>query len=304
MKIYVTGGFGMVGRSLVSVGKAHGHDMICNTREQLNLNNYEDLVSFLKDCQPDLVIHSAGKVGGIKANIASPLDFFQENLFLGSNVIRACLSLGIDKLVNLGSSCIYPRAAKNPFTEDQLLTGKLEPTNEGYALAKLSIAKFCEYASQQKKVSYKTVIPCNLYGPWDKFDSNNAHLVPAVISKLHQAKLNNKEIIDIWGSGNARREFMYVDDLSSFIFHGLDKLNEWDAYINVGLGVDYSINDYYYAIADVVGYKGSFEHDLNRPEGMMQKLVCTKKQKSMGWEPNISLEEGLEKTYEFYLSKY
>jgi GDP-L-fucose synthase len=225
-----------------------------------------------------------------------------ENLDMGRNVIMASRQAGVKQLLNLGSSCMYPRSAPNPLREDMVLTGELEPTNEGYALAKIVVARLCNYVSREDaSFQYKSLIPCNIYGRHDKFDPKHSHMVPAVIQKIHQAKLSGAGQVDIWGSGHARREFMYAGDLADCMWRAIRQFDTLPPMLNVGLGVDLSILDYYKAIAGVVGYSGRFVHDLTKPEGMAQKLVSTEKLEQWGWSATSTLEQGLTTTYQFYL---
>lgn len=294
----------MVGRNLTALAEKEGHDVLAPVRTELDLSSQADIEKYILQYRPDVVIHAAGLVGGIQANIASPYDFCYQNLLIGLNVVNAAYSAGVKRLVNLGSSCMYPRNAENPLSEDQILQGELEPTNEGYAIAKVAVARLCDYITKQYGVSYKTLIPCNLYGYWDKFDPNHSHMIPAVIRKIYEAKVNNCTVVDIWGDGTARREFMFAGDLASFILFALDSFDRLDQYTNVGIGSDYSINDFYKEIANVIGYQGVFEHDLTKPAGMSQKLVDTSGLFRIGWVAPTSLQEGIKKTYEFYLREY
>ena len=300
MKILLTGGNGMVGRNILSIAESHGFVFDAPTKEKLDLLDAKAVIEYIKSSKPDTVIHAAGLVGGIQANIASPYDFGFANLQIGLNIINACNTCNVTRMINLGSSCMYPHSAKNPLKESYLLSGSLEPTNEGYAIAKLATAKLAEYSNYQHGTQYKTIIPCNLYGRWDKFEPSNSHMIPGVIRKLHEAKLNGLEQVDIWGDGKARREFMYAEDLADFIIFVIHHYNDVSDVINAGLGLDYSINDYYQAISDVVGYKGAFYHDLSKPTGMKQKLVDTSLQTKLGWKPKHSLSEGLRKNVRIF----
>lgn len=303
MKIFLTGGTGMVGRNIIALATKQGHEVYAPSRQELNLASIDDIKQKIESFQPDVVIHSAGLVGGIQANIAAPYDFCFENIQMGMNIVQGAFLAGVTKLINLGSSCMYPRFASNPLKEEMVLQGELEPTNEGYAIAKVATAKLAEYLSQQYGVSYKTYIPCNLYGYWDKFDPNKSHMIPAVIRKLDDAVKQQLDVVDIWGDGLARREFMFAEDLADFIVYSLSKFEQVPNNINIGIGQDYSINEYYQAVAKSVGYNGKFEHDLSKPAGMKQKLVDISKQTQLGWSPNTSLEMGIKKTYEFYLNE-
>ncbi|HIF9419448.1 TPA: GDP-L-fucose synthase family protein [Photobacterium damselae] len=303
MKIFLTGGTGMVGRNIIALAIEQGHEVYAPSRSELNLASIADIKAYLEEITPDVVIHCAGLVGGIQANIEAPYDFCFENLQMGTNIVHASHLAGVSKLINLGSSCMYPRFAENPLREDMVLQGELEPTNEGYAIAKVATARLADYVSQQYGVEYKTYIPCNLYGYWDKFDPNKSHMIPAVIRKLNDAVKAGTEVVDIWGDGTARREFMFAEDLADFILFSLTKFEQVPRYINVGIGSDYSINEYYQTVANVVGYTGRFEHDVSKPAGMKQKLVDINKQTQLGWSPKTSLEMGIEKTHVFYLNE-
>ena len=199
---------------------------------------------------------------------------------------------------------MYPREATNPLNEELILKGELEPTNEGYAIAKITTTRLCEYINRENgEFQYKTVIPCNLYGKYDKFDPKNSHMLPAVIRKIHEAKINNQEVLDIWGDGEARREFMYAEDLADFVYYAIENFEKMPQNINVGLGHDYTINEYYKVVADVIGYKGKFIHDLSKPVGMKQKLIDDSKLQEFGWKYKTSLQDGIKKTYEYYLNE-
>jgi len=304
MKILITGGSGMVGKNLVHFfNKNTNHELFYPTSSDLNLLDNIEVKHYFKLKKPDVIIHCAGLVGGIQANIKHPYSFLSRNLIMGSNVIEAAIANNVEKLINLGSSCMYPKDLDRELEEKDILTGVLEPTNEGYAIAKIAVAKLCEYAKKEFNFDYKTIIPCNLYGMWDKFDPKNSHMIPAVIRKLHLAKIS-EENAEIWGDGTSRREFMYAEDLADFINYSLNNYNSLDDYTNVGLGIDYSILDYYNEISSIVGYNGDFVFDLTKPSGMKRKQCSIKKQDKMGWKPKHTLKEGLTKTYKYYLENY
>ena len=303
MKIFLTGGNGMVGRNIQMVARHFAHQIDAPSRQELDLFDLNKIQDYLNRTNPDLVIHTAGLVGGIQANTAAPYDFCLQNLQIGLNVIQAAHSVGVKRLLNLGSSCMYPCAAANPLKESSLLTGELEPTNEGYAIAKIAVAKLAQYLSQQYSLSYKTIVPCNLYGLWDKFGVNNSHMIPAVIRKIHEAKEQGHEYVEVWGDGSAKREFLFAEDLADFIFFGIERFERLPTLMNIGLGFDYSINDYYATVKEVVGYTGSFKHNLSKPTGMQQKLVDISLQKHFGWKPRTDLKTGIARTYEFFLSR-
>ena len=292
----------MVGRNILEHPKTEEHEIIAPARKDLDLLDRPSILNSLVNFKPDFVIHCAGRVGGIQANMANPVAFLRDNTDIGLNVIEASLKAGVTNFINLGSSCMYPRKAENPLREDEILKGELEPTNEGYALAKIVAAKFCEYiAKENDSKNYKTIIPCNLYGRHDHFDPSTSHLIPSVIRKLHDAKMDGRGVIDIWGDGSARREFMYAEDLADFIFFAIDNFERMPQNLNLGLGHDYSINEYYTAIASVIGYSGQFENDLSKPVGMRQKIVDITELKQFGWSHKTSLVNGIRQAYEFYI---
>lgn len=302
MKVLITGANGLVGRNLKD-RCPEGVQLLTPSSKTLNLLDFTTTQKYILDNQPDLVIHAAGVVGGIQANIANPIKFLAENNQIGHNLITSCYQGNIKKFINLGSSCIYPKDANNPLTEDKILKGELEPTNEGYALAKIYALRYCEYIKREDpSFNYKTIIPCNLYGKWDKFGEKNSHMIPAVIKKIDKAVQNDEESVEIWGSGLARREFMYAGDLADSIWYCVANFDKMPDLMNVGLGFDYSINEYYQEIANIVGFKGSFTHDLSKPEGMKQKLVDIQRLEQLGWKPSFSLNEGIKETYKYYKS--
>lgn len=304
-KILITGSNGMVGRNMVEFEKSKDYVLLTPSSRDLNLLNRRLVDNYIKETKPDIVIHCAGRVGGIQANLANPVSFLVENTQIGLNIIMGSYENGIKKFINMSSSCMYPKDAINPLKEELILKGELEPTNEGYAIAKTTSTRLCEYINREnKEFQYKTIIPCNLYGRYDKFDSKHSHMLPAVIKKIHEAKVNNQNIVEIWGNGEARREFMYVEDLADFTYFALENYEKMPQNINVGLGHDYTINEYYKAIAEVIGYKGKFTHDLLKPVGMRQKLIDDTKLKKFGWKYKTSLKDGIQKTYEYYLKGF
>ena len=294
----------MVGRNFLEHPFAKNSEIIAPTSAELDLRDYLAVFDALERFQPDIVLHSAGKVGGIQANIREPVSFLLDNLDMGRNIVWAARNLGIKRLLNLGSSCMYPRDATNPLGEEKVLHGELEPTNEGYALAKVTVSRLCQYIGrEQPELKYKTLIPCNIYGRYDKFDPQHSHMVPAIVHKLHQAKAARSQFVDIWGDGNARREFMYAGDLADCMWAAVEKFDSLPDTMNVGMGSDLTVNEYYAVAARVVGYSGGFEHDLSKPVGMKQKLVCVERASSWGWQAPTSLEQGLAKTYAYYLEE-
>jgi len=304
MRILLTGGGGMVGQNILEHTGLKKYEVLAPRSCELNLRDLNAVQNYLNKHQPDMIIHAAGKVGGIQANIREPVSFLLENLDIGQNLISAAHQAGITRLINLGSSCMYPRENSEPLREEQILTGELEPTNEGYALAKIVTARLCEYIMRENQsYQYKTLVPCNIYGRFYKFDPRNSHLLPAIIHKLHQAKVSGEETVSIWGDGLARREFMYGGDLADAIVHAVNTFEMLPDCMNIGLGYDFSINEYYQAAAEVLGYEGQFEHDLTKPVGMKRKIVDISRQQHWGWNPQHSLKQGIQKTYSYYLER-
>ena len=301
MKVFLTGGSGMVGKNIQEHSEALSYEIFSPSSQELDLLDYDAVRRYIGVVNPDIVIHAAGKVGGIQANILNPVDFLTQNVHMGLNVISAASSLNVTNLINLASSCMYPRDAGNPLSEDMILKGKLEPTNEGYALAKIVSTRLCEYlVKEDPEKNYKTLIPCNLYGRHDKYDPKHSHLIPAVIRKIHEAKIHGTGVVNIWGDGEARREFMCAKDLADFIFFAIDNFQKIPQNINVGLGRDYSIIDYYNTVASVIGFDGEFEFDLTKPVGMRQKLVDTQNLRNIGWSHKVDLVDGIQESYNFF----
>jgi GDP-L-fucose synthase len=297
----------MVGKNILEHTKADRYEILAPSSQELDLTNAADTQHYINEAKPDVIIHAAGRVGGIQANIANPVDFLVTNTDIGRNVILAAFKAGVPQLINLASSCMYPRIAPTPLSEELVLKGELEPTNEGYAIAKIFATRLCEYINRESKkkstssVRFKTLIPCNLFGRHDKFEPEHSHLIPAIIHKLHQAKVTCATEVDIWGDGTARREFMYAGDLAGAVLQAVQDFDKIPDLINIGLGHDHSINEYYAAAAQVIGWKGNFVHDTTKPVGMKQKLVDISRQRGWGWMPSISLASGIDKTYQYYL---
>lgn len=295
----------MVGRNLLEHTGIGEFDVLAPRSHELDLRDFAAVLAYLNKYRPDMVIHAAGKVGGIQANMREPVGFLLENLDMGRNIVWASRQTGIKRLINLGSSCMYPRNHNEPLSEELVLKGELEPTNEGYALAKVVTARLCEYITREDaSFQYKTLIPCNLYGRHDKFDPAHSHLIPAIIHKVHQAKQNGQTTVEIWGDGTARREFMYAGDLADALIHAIKAFESLPSMMNVGLGHDHTINEYYQAAADVMGYSGSFVHDTTKPVGMARKLVSVARQQAWGWCAGSDLRTGIERTYDFYLKEF
>jgi GDP-L-fucose synthase len=302
-KILLTGGNGMLGRNVIEYSKCCQYNIIYPTSQELNLLDSNAIKKFLVAKQIDTVVHCAGLVGGIMANMQNPTQFLSDNLLMGVNLVNAALECGVTQLLNIGSSCMYPRNYKNPLKEEYLLQGEFEPTNEGYALAKITVAKLCEYINKQFGLDYKTLIPCNLYGSWDKFSPQVSHLVPAIVSKIYEAQLNQVDEVTIWGDGLARREFMYAKDCAAAIFFALENLSKLASYTNVGLGYDHTINQYYQIIAEVIGYTGRFNYDLSKPVGMSQKLLDINRLSQLGWQATTKLSVGVSLTYKYFIEE-
>ena len=303
-KILITGSNGMVGKNIVLFSKAKEYEFLTPSSKELNLLDRLSIDSYIQKYQPNIVIHCAGLVGGIQANIAQPVSFLVKNTQMGLNILMSSYENGIKEFINMSSSCMYPREAINPLGEELILKGELEPTNEGYAIAKITSTRLCEYINRENESClYKTIIPCNLYGKYDKFNPKHSHMLPAVIRKIDEAKDNGLNELDIWGDGEARREFMYAEDLADFVYYALENFDLMPQNINVGLGKDYTINEYYTAISKVIGYNGSFLHDLTKPVGMKQKLIDDSKLQAFGWKHKTSLDEGIHKIYTYYLNE-
>ncbi|WP_034729248.1 GDP-L-fucose synthase family protein [Bacteriovorax sp. BSW11_IV] len=302
MKIFISGGSGMVGRNLLEQLQNKNFDIDAPSSKTLNLLKKEDVSNYLKGKKFDFVIHCAGKVGGIQANMKDPFNFLYENLEMGKNLVLAAKENNIQNFLNIGSSCIYPRNYSEPIKESHLMTGELEPTNEGYALAKITVLKLCQYLNESTNLSYKTIIPCNLYGKYDNFSEERSHLVPAIIRKVIEAKEKGLDKIVVWGDGNARREFMYTKDFASFIEYSILNFDKIPNILNVGLESDFTINQYYNEVCAILGFEGVLEHDLTKPVGMLRKKVDTSLLSETDWKPSYSLKQGLSETIDFYRS--
>ena len=304
LRILLTGGQGMVGQNIREHHRAKSLIVFAPTSAELDLADERSVRTYIKTNKPDVVIHAAGRVGGIQANMAHPVDFLDVNNVIGRNVIMG-VGPRSEALINLGSTCMYPKSAPNPLSEDMILTGPLEPTNEGYALAKIMAMRLCSYINREDpKARFKTLIPCNLFGPHDKFDPKHSHLLPAIIHKVHQAKITGQPTVEIWGDGKARREFMYAPDLADAVWRAVADIEMLPELTNIGTGRDYTINEYYAEVANVINWNGEFLHDLTRPVGMKQKLCDTSRAIKWGWRAPTDLRTGIQETYKFYLESY
>lgn len=322
-KILVAGSTGLVGSAIIRGLLAKGYQNIIATTHQkqfvkahpflkdkavtiipVDLTNQEQTKSFFEKHQPEYVFLAAAKVGGIGANTAYPAEFIYQNLMIAANVIHAAYIYRIKKLLNLGSSCIYPKNADQPITEEALLTGELEPTNEAYAIAKIAAIKLCRYYNQQYQTNFISIMPTNLYGPYDNFNPETSHVIPAMMYKFHQAKKENKSEVILWGTGRPKREFLYVDDLAQASIYLMENYNAADLgeIINIGTGKDLTIQELAQLIQEIVGFKGKIVWDATKPDGMNQKQLDISKITKLGWQAKVQLKEGLQKTYQWYLS--
>ena len=311
-KIYIAGHRGLVGSAIVRQLEGRGFtNLLMRTHNELDLTNQAQVKSFFNQENPKYVIIAAAKVGGIHANNTYPADFIYQNMMIEANIINASYESKVERLLFLGSTCIYPKAVEQPMREDALLTGLLEPTNEPYAVAKIAGIKLCESYNRQYGTDYRSVMPTNLYGINDNFHLENSHVIPALMQRFDQAKVNNDSEIVVWGSGNVMREFLYVDDMAeaSLFVLELDK-DVYEAntqpmlsHINVGSGKDTTIRELAEIMKETTGYKGKIIFDIAKPEGPARKLIDITKLKKMGWEHNVGLKEGLENTYQWYLQQ-
>lgn len=316
MKIYVAGHRGMVGGAILrrlQARKAAGENLtlVTRTHAELDLTDQAQVRDFMQAEKPEVVILAAARVGGILANNTYPADFIYENLMIECNVIHQAFAAGVTRLLQLGSSCIYPREAPQPMREDALLTGVLEPTNEPYAVAKIAGIKLCESYNRQHGTDYRSVMPTNLYGPGDNFHPQNSHVLPALIRRFHEAAQNGTEVVTIWGSGKPMREFLHVDDMAEASLFVLDLPRDvYEAntqpmlsHINVGTGSDVSILELAQIVAEVTDFKGRIETDPGKPDGTMRKLMDVSRLAAMGWRARIGLREGIEETYAWFLAQ-
>jgi len=315
-KIYVAGHRGMVGSAIVRNLQAKGFtNIVARTHAQLDLTNQQAVSAFFETEKPEQVYLAAAKVGGIHANNTYPAEFIYDNLMVQNNVIHQAFLNGVQKLLFLGSSCIYPKLAPQPMSEEALLTGKLEPTNEPYAVAKIAGIKMCESYNRQygqsHGIDYRSVMPTNLYGPGDNYHPENSHVIPALIRRFHEAKLSNAPEVVIWGTGTPRREFLYVDDMAaaSVFVMGLDKAiydsqtQPMQSHINVGFGSDVTINELAHAVATAIGYQGVIRFDSSKPDGSPRKWMDSSKLNTLGWKPLVGLQEGLSNAYSDLLER-
>jgi len=304
-KIYIAGHRGLVGSALLRKLQNEGYEyLITRTSKELDLRRQAEVEAFFAHEKPEYVFLAAGTVGGIIANSTYRAEFIYDNIMIAANVINAAHKLKIKKLLNLGSSCIYPKLAPQPMREEYLLTGLLESTNEAYAVAKIAAIKLCRYYNEQYGTNFISVMPTNLYGPNDNFDLETSHVLPALIRKFHEAKASHQESVTLWGSGKPYREFLYVDDLADACIFLMDKydFNDIGEFVNIGTGKDVTIRELAELVKRIVGYEGDIRHDLTKPDGTPKKLLDVSRLQSLGWNAKTNLEEGIRKTYEFFVA--
>jgi GDP-L-fucose synthase len=302
-KIYVAGHNGMVGSAIIRTLRDKGYqNLIYKTSKELNLMRQKDVEEFFEKEKPEFVFLAAAKVGGINANNTYPAEFIYNNIMIESNIIHSAYKYKVKKLLFLGSSCIYPKFAEQPIKEEYLLTGPLEPTNEAYAIAKITGIELCKFYRRQYGVDFISVMPTNLYGINDNFDLNTSHVLPALIRKIHEAKIANQKEVIMWGTGKPKREFLYVDDLADACLYLMEHYSD-EMHVNVGTGEDIEIRELTYLIKDIIGYEGEILSDLSKPDGTPRKLLDVSKLHQLGWEHKVNLIEGIRKVYEWYLNQ-
>ena len=302
-KIYVAGHNGMVGSAIIRSLRDKGYqNLIYKTSKELNLMRQQDVEDFFEKEKPQYVFLAAAKVGGIHANNTYPAEFIYNNVMIESNIIHSAYKYKVKKLLFLGSSCIYPKFAEQPIKEEYLLTGPLEPTNEAYAIAKITGIELCKFYRRQYGVDFISAMPTNLYGINDNFDLNKSHVLPALIRKIHEAKIANQKEVVMWGTGKPKREFLYVDDLADACLYLMQHYSD-ELHVNVGTGEDIEIRELAYLIKDIIGYKGNIISDLSKPDGTQRKLLDVSKLHQLGWKHQVKLEEGIRNVYEWYLNQ-
>lgn len=303
-KIYVAGHRGLVGSAIVRNLQEKGfNNIICRTHKELDLTNQNEVRRFFEEERPEYVFLAAAKVGGIHANNTYPADFIYENLMIQNNVIKAAHDFEVKKLLFLGSTCIYPKMAPQPIKEDYLLTGSLEETNEAYAVAKIAGLEMCKFFKRQYGDNFISCMPTNLYGPNDNFNLKNSHVLPALIRKFHEAKVNNSEVVEVWGTGKPLREFLYVDDMADacvFLMENYDG----EQHVNIGTGVEVSIRELAETVKEVVGFEGELLFNTDMPDGTPRKLTTVDKLNGLGWRHKVDLNNGIKMAYEWFLENY
>ncbi|CAN7690436.1 GDP-L-fucose synthase [Paenibacillus sp. LjRoot153] len=300
-KIFIAGHRGLVGSAILRNLENQGYsNLLYRASSEMDLRNQQEVLEFFKSEEPEFVFLAAAKVGGIIANNTYPADFIRDNLMIQNNIIDASYKFGVKKLLFLGSTCIYPKFAPQPMKEEYLLTGELEPTNEPYAIAKIAGIKMCQSYNRQYGTKYISVMPTNLYGPYDNFDLETSHVMPALIRKFHEAKENESSFVEVWGTGNPKREFLYVDELADACVFIMNHYEE-NEIVNIGVGEDISIGDLARLIKDIVGFKGAIRFDSSKPDGTPRKLVDVTKLNKLGWKAETSLEQGIKQAYKWFM---
>lgn len=302
-RIYVAGHLGMVGSAVVRRLQREDCEVLTADRRQVDLRNQEQVQQWVRTSRPNVVIIAAARVGGIFANDTRPAEFLYDNMMIEANLIEASRDVGVEKLLFLGSSCIYPRLADQPMPEEALLSGPLEPTNEWYAIAKIAGLKLCAAYRRQYGCDFISAQPTNLYGPGDNFDLMSSHVIPALIAKMHHAKSSNAEIVELWGTGKPKREFLHVNDLADALVFLLQRYSD-ETHINVGTGEEVSIGELAHLVGQVVGFRGSFQHATDKPDGMPRKLLDVARLNNLGWRATTSLRDGLAGAYRWYVEHY
>lgn len=305
-KIFIAGHAGLVGSAVKRKLESEGYgNVIVRSYPDLDLTNQQDVESFFSSEKPEYVFLCAAKVGGIFANSTYPAEFIYENIMIAANVIHASYRHDVRKLLNLGSSCIYPKLAPQPLKEDYLLTGELEPTNEPYAIAKIAAIKLCRYYNKQYETDFISVMPTNLYGPGDNFDLETSHVLPALIRRFHEAKEQGNLAVTLWGTGRPKREFLYVDDLAEALVYLMSRCDAstMGEFVNIGIGKDMTIMELAVLVKGIVGYQGDIQWDTSKPDGTPQKLLDVTRIEGLGWKARIGLKEGIQNTYNWYLGK-
>ena len=303
--ILITGASGMVGRSLVARLRRDGYEnLLTPPSRQVDLRDQTAVDRYFSAHKVDYVFHLAGHIGGIGASVTYPVEFLYENMMISLHVINAARRAGVSKLVYLSSSCVYPRDCPQPMKEEDILTGAFEPTNEGYAIAKVAAMKLCEYANREYGANFINLMPCNLYGSGDHFEPEKSHVVSALIYKFHEAKRKRLSAVEVWGTGNTRRELLFVDDLADAMVFFMNNRDAKDVgpFVNIGLGEDVAIRDLAAAIKDIVGYTGEISYDPSKPDGMPRKLMDVTRAARLGWRAKVKIDEGLKLTYDWFLS--
>lgn len=305
MKVILTGASGMLGSSITKAWDKQRPDdeLVVLNSSVVDLRNREETLKTFESISPQAVIHAAAVVAGIEAKVSYPTKYLLDNLLIDTSVISSCIQLGIKNFLYIGSAAIYPENMTQPLRETDLLSGKLEKENEGYALSKIVGLKLCEYASKEFGYSYRTVVPSNIYGPNENYSLSEGHLIAAIITKVSRAKELASEKVAIWGDGKARREFIYSEDFSNWIVEQIGNLEKWPVFLNVGNGIDYSVEEYYQVAKEIINYEGSFEFDISKPTGVSQRLLDSTIAQSFGWSPTTSIREGMSASFQSFIKK-